>query len=389
MTMRKLLGTTIIVAALAAVPTIGRADAVYTVKAGDSLYAISRVFGTSVDQIKALNGLAGEKLQPGDRLRIPDGAIDSSFSRSAKDESQAKNAPARTPAPQVAALPAAAAAATAVTIAEPRILPRCTDETVIHIIEKGDTLGALSRRYDVPVEDLLVLNNLTRKSVLSVGAQLAVKRAGPMRYTIMKGDSLSAIAHRFDIDIPDLRDINSLEGDVLRPGQTLVVQQCRLGADLAAVPDYGAPGELYGPFLAESESVDDVIIEDMRAQEMTDEIIALAKELLNIPYRFGGTTLRGIDCSAYVQRVFGLNDIKLPRTAREQFKVAKATVPFNQLSVGDLVFFRTYARFPSHVGIYLGDNRFIHASSKGRKVTIDSLDAPYYKKRFLGGKRLL
>ncbi len=288
------------------------------------------------------------------------------------------HAPATVPA---AATPAAAAAPA-------RVLPRCTDETVIHIVEKGDTLGALSRRYDVPVEDLLVLNNLTKKSILSIGAQLAVKRAGPMRYTVMKGDSLSGISHRFDIDIPSLADINSLEGDVLRPGQTLVVQQCRLGDDIAA-PDYGVPGELYGPFLADNDSIDDVIIEDMRAQEMTDQIIALAKELLNIPYRFGGTTLRGIDCSAYVQRVFGLNDIKLPRTAREQFKVAKATVPFSQLSVGDLVFFRTYARFPSHVGIYLGDNRFIHASSKGRKVTIDSLEMPYYKRRFLGGKRLL
>jgi cell wall-associated NlpC family hydrolase len=58
------------------------------------------------------------------------------------------------------------------------------------------------------------------------------------------------------------------------------------------------------------------------------------------------------------------------------------------LSIGDLVFFRTYAKFPSHVGIYLGDNRFIHASSGERKVTIDSLNAPYYIKRFVGARRL-
>jgi cell wall-associated NlpC family hydrolase len=88
-----------------------------------------------------------------------------------------------------------------------------------------------------------------------------------------------------------------------------------------------------------------------------------------------------------VQKVFGLLDIVLPRTAREQFRLGKR-VCREDLSIGDLVFFRTYAKFPSHVGIYLGDNRFIHASSTDRKVTIDRMDAPYYFKRFIGGRRL-
>jgi cell wall-associated NlpC family hydrolase len=65
-------------------------------------------------------------------------------------------------------------------------------------------------------------------------------------------------------------------------------------------------------------------------------------------------------------------------------KVAKS-----DLSPGDLVFFRTYAKYPSHVGIYLGDNRFVHASSRDKKVTVESLDTPYYVKRYIGAKRLL
>jgi cell wall-associated NlpC family hydrolase len=109
--------------------------------------------------------------------------------------------------------------------------------------------------------------------------------------------------------------------------------------------------------------------------------------MLDIPYRFGGNSFLGIDCSGYVQKVFSLLDIMLPRTAREQFRRGKLVVK-EELSAGDLVFFRTYAKFPSHVGIYLGDNRFIHASSTERKVTIDSLDAPYYLKRFIGARRL-
>jgi peptidoglycan endopeptidase LytE len=86
--------------------------------------------------------------------------------------------------------------------------------------------------------------------------------------------------------------------------------------------------------------------------------------------------------------VFGFLDLQLPRTAREQFQVGEA-VDRGQLSIGDLVFFSTYARYPSHVGIYLGDNRFIHASAGSREVRISSMDLPYYVKRYLGAKRLL
>lgn len=96
----------------------------------------------------------------------------------------------------------------------------------------------------------------------------------------------------------------------------------------------------------------------------------------------------GIDCSAYVQKVYGLLEINLPRSAREQFHAGEM-VEKDDLSIGDLVFFRTYASFPSHVGIYLGNDLFIHASKKGRKVTIDSLNTPYYLKRFIGAKRII
>jgi cell wall-associated NlpC family hydrolase len=80
--------------------------------------------------------------------------------------------------------------------------------------------------------------------------------------------------------------------------------------------------------------------------------------------------------------------INLPRSAREQFHEGMP-VDTGDLSIGDLVFFRTYASFPSHVGIYLGDNLFIHASSRGKKVTIDKITEPFYTKRFIGAKRVI
>jgi hypothetical protein len=80
-------------------------------------------------------------------------------------------------------------------------------------------------------------------------------------------------------------------------------------------------------------------------------------------------------------------DVDLPRTAREQFQFGYE-VPPSDLQKGDLIFFRTYASFPSHVGIYLGDNRMIHASSRSHRVVISSLDSPYYRARFIGAKRI-
>ena len=96
----------------------------------------------------------------------------------------------------------------------------------------------------------------------------------------------------------------------------------------------------------------------------------------------------GIDCSAYVQRVYSLIGITIPRSARLQFDEGEL-VDRDSLSIGDLVFFRTYASFPSHVGIYLGNDLFIHSPSKGKKVRIESLKTPYYIKRFIGGKRFI
>jgi cell wall-associated NlpC family hydrolase len=80
--------------------------------------------------------------------------------------------------------------------------------------------------------------------------------------------------------------------------------------------------------------------------------------------------------------------INLPRSARQQFQEGNP-IDKAELSIGDLVFFRTYAPFPSHVGIYLGDDLFIHASSAKKRVTIDSLTTPFYLKRFIGAKRVI
>ena len=120
------------------------------------------------------------------------------------------------------------------------------------------------------------------------------------------------------------------------------------------------------------------------------ELIGLAKTYLGWPYKLGGNSSDGIDCSAYVKRVFSAFDVKLPRTAREQFHEG-IKVDKDRLAPGDLVFFRSdKTTDPAHVGIVIDDDRFIHASPRhGGGVRIDSLTEDYYRRTFLGGSRLL
>ena len=110
-----------------------------------------------------------------------------------------------------------------------------------------------------------------------------------------------------------------------------------------------------------------------------------ALSLLGVPYVFGGTSRDGFDCSGYTQYVFKGSGTYLPRTASEQFKVG-SSVTQNQLQAGDLVFFSTYTSGASHVGIYIGGGRFVHASNSGVRVT--SLSDSYYAKRYLGARRV-
>lgn len=118
-----------------------------------------------------------------------------------------------------------------------------------------------------------------------------------------------------------------------------------------------------------------------------DGIERTAEQFLGTPYRFGGEGGDGIDCSSFVQQVFHEHGIELPRTAREQIKVG-TEVADGDLKKGDLVFFQTYASYPSHVGIYLGEGKMIHASSGRGEVTVSDMNSDYYRSRYLGAKRL-
>lgn len=116
-------------------------------------------------------------------------------------------------------------------------------------------------------------------------------------------------------------------------------------------------------------------------------LIQTAKQYIGVPYKFGGVTPQGFDCSGYVQFVFAKHGAQLPRTADVQYRTGKA-IHRRQLIPGDLVFFTTYAPGASHNGIYIGKDQFIHASSS-KGVMISRLDESYWKPRYLGARRVV
>ena len=120
---------------------------------------------------------------------------------------------------------------------------------------------------------------------------------------------------------------------------------------------------------------------------LREEILLEVIKYLDTPYKYGGNTENGIDCSGFTKQIFSnALKIELPRSAREQFDVGEKVE--GDLDFGDLVFFNTRRRSnPGHVGIYIGDNQFIHAS-RTLGVTISSLDEAYYKKRYVGARRV-
>ena len=128
--------------------------------------------------------------------------------------------------------------------------------------------------------------------------------------------------------------------------------------------------------------------EDTQSGLAKTDVMRVIMDWLGTPYRFGGMSNRAIDCSAFVRRVYyEAADLVLPRTAREQINVG-TKIKRDNLEFGDMVFFYTYShKFASHTGIYLGDNLFAHSSSR-TGVTVSSLDADFYKSRFIEGRRL-
>lgn len=269
-------------------------------------------------------------------------------------------------------------------------------------VKKGDTLYTIAKHQGVSVAAIKKANHLSSNK-LKLGQMLDIKNNRPdspvfvksksqtaSTYRIKKGDTLSIISKKTGTPIKQIAALNNVNSKNLRVGRTLILSKETPSAppQTLAKEEDDAIEEDDGE--ADSSDITNSIVSEAKSSEeflgkwgSADErklFVKVATGFLGAPYRFGGATIKGIDCSGFVRKMYGLFDISLPRTAHEQSTVG-VRIDRNKLEEGDLVFFRT--RKPiGHVGIYIGNNEFLHASYRSKAVRIDNLDSPYFQKRF-------
>ncbi|MCM3595921.1 LysM peptidoglycan-binding domain-containing protein [Metabacillus idriensis] len=310
-----------------------------TVKKGDSLWKLSREYKTSVETIKMTNKLSKDMIFPGQVLKI------SGTAEKTASSVQKSAAPAKT-------------------------------SVSTYKVKSGDSLWVIARNHNVSVNELKSLNGLksdlirpgqtlkVSKSAVQAPAAAAPKPAASKpaaaTYKVQLGDYLGKIANQFDLTVPELKAMNNLKSDVIYAGQVLKVK---------------------GSSQASPSKVEET---KPSANSKIDTMIAEAKKHVGVPYRWAGNTPSGFDCSGFMYYV--LNKVtSVSRLSTAGYWDIMTSVSSPQK--GDFVYFTTYKAGPSHMGIYLGNGEFIHASSSG--VTISKLDNSYWKARYLGAKRYL
>jgi len=291
--------------------------------------------------------------------------------------------------------------------------PQLVMASKTHVVRKSESLHSIARKYHVSVEELKSVNNLSgthidkgARVIIPSHPDARVKKQKlaekPKSYKVTRGDSLPRVAKKTGVKLADIRRFNGIKGNRIKPGQVLALTD----VSVAEEPSRSAVAtnrlQLVNRDLLNEQEFSDTLAEltDIHSERPVDlaksleessgsvsKIKKSAYSFLGARYRFGGNSRTALDCSSFTQQVFRELQVNLPRTAREQFYVGNEVLR-GDLQKGDLVFFQTYARFPSHVGIYLGNRKMIHASSRDRRVVISTMDTPYYTSRFLGARRI-
>lgn len=244
-------------------------------------------------------------------------------------------------------------------------------------------------------EEILILRNkvLVITFILFLFASTA---SASTLYEVKKGDSLTNIAKVHKVSVNELRSWNKLTKDSIYVKQKLIVQKPKAVQApqnaVAVKPVTSAktevkvpPGEVKSEqFVKPPTFIDEAKQLSVSGQAIYGLLQDIAPRMKSIPYLYGGNTMAGFDCSGFIYFVHSQAGLSITRQSSEGYFTQSATV--TSPVVGDLVFFEnTYKEGISHMGIYLGNNEFIHAGSKGVEIT--SLDSSYWKEHFVSFKR--
>lgn len=292
---------------------------------------------------------------------------------------------------------------------------RETLATEVYKVKRGDSIVAIAKKCGVNPEALKEANGM-EGNALKIGQSLVIPERAKQQtatskkassrvssYKVKRGDTLFSISRKTGLSVNEIKEINNLRSSSLKAGQEIILSKMGAGQGKKAQTagtsmeteevdeeDGGLIGEPIGDIsLAEAEKDAQSSAELLGKWNNPEErklFVKVATAFLGTPYRLGGASLRGIDCSAFVKKIYQLFDVSLPRTAKEQAHVG-TRIARDDLIEGDLVFFNTRRSF-GHVGIYIGNNKFVHASSRNREIRIDDLDQPYYNERFVKAVRL-
>ncbi len=371
----------------------------YEVQSGDTLFSIARKYHTPLKDLMSLNKIAPtDVIHPGQKLKIPGVTYRAAASKTKTEKMAKKKSPK-------------------------------ASKSVIYTVKHGDSLWGIAHKNKVSIATIRKLNKLKQGQPLRSGMKLVLKegkkpqtatpakKKGKARiYTVKKGDTLWGIARKNKTTVAKLRELNKMDKKaVIHRGMNLTVgyteaPQTRLAKKskksankiAAKKSSRGKTRMARTSKVKTRRSKADRRIHDALAALNAKgsshgsrggdyNVIRIAKRYLGRRYVWGAEGPSTFDCSGFTQYVMRKSKgVRIPRVSRKQAYYGKY-VSRRNLKPGDLIFFDTSHRrrgYVNHVGIYIGNNKFIHASSARHRVVITSLNRPFYRARFKWGRRI-
>jgi len=269
-------------------------------------------------------------------------------------------------------------------------------QAATYTVQKGDTLSKIAQSHQVSIQDIKKWNNLSKDTIyvaqkLEITKQQTTETVKPSKpttttppkpstavHTVVKGDTLSKIAKQYNVTLKELKDWNGLENDKIYIGQVIKV------SPVAVIPEGDT---IHNNGTGDKDKPSKVTTTDPTAtgQAIYKKTVEVANALIGTPYLYGGNTPEGLDCSGFIFYAFNQGGLKIGRDSSEGYFNNITTQVKNPVP-GDLVFFEnTYKDGISHMGIYLGNNKFIHAGTDG--VELSDVTYSYWSTRLVAYKR--